>query len=459
MKKFNVGVITSIHPRSDARINIKTTNSLSNNFNASLIVFDGLGDDVTGKFPIYDAKKFGKISLQTNFFKSYFSFILSFFHQIILMIKLLKSKFSYEIIDLFISFVIKPIRLTINYFLFIKHYCHKFFKNLIRGRIDAFFLGILLSPLIITLRIIMFSSTIPRSYYINKVARTLNLDVVHLHDPELIFLGLYLKLKGMHVIYDSHEDFPKQILGKNYLFNSQLNNYFVKILAPSARLFFYIILRHFSGVIAATPSIRNSLIKINPNCIVINNYPVLSDIEFTSFDKKKKSALYIGNVHEAKGSFDYENASKFVHRSIVFDIVGRYRMPLYFSNNLKYHGLKSRNELNYFFRNSFVGLCVFHPIPNYIEAQPIKLYEYMAAGRPVIVSNFPLWEKFIRENNCGIVVPPHNPRAIAEAVEKLYYDQKLASRLGVNGRRAVEAKYNWSLEEVKLIAFYNKILN
>ena len=158
------------------------------------------------------------------------------------MLKLLTSKFPYEIRDLFIFFVIKRIRLIKKYIFSIKRYFNKRFKSLARGAsTNNIFLGILFFPLVITLRIFRFSSILPKSYFINKVARRLNLDVVHLHDPELIFLGLYLKLKGMHVIYDSHEDFPKQILSKNYLLNKQLNNYFVKILATTANLFFYII--------------------------------------------------------------------------------------------------------------------------------------------------------------------------------------------------------------------------
>ena len=50
---------------------------------------------------------------------------------------------------------------------------------------------------------------------------------------------------------------------------------------------------------------------------------------------------------------------------------------------------------------------LFHPLPNHIDAQPNKMFEYMSAGLPLIASNFPLWRKAVE----GIV--PMNALGVA----------------------------------------------
>jgi glycosyltransferase involved in cell wall biosynthesis len=107
---------------------------------------------------------------------------------------------------------------------------------------------------------------------------------------------------------------------------------------------------------------------------------------------------------------------------------------------------------------SIAGLVTFLPYPNHIHAQPNKIFEYMASGLPVIGSNFPLWKEIIEENNCGICVNPENPKEISEAINKLSVNPSLVQEMGNNGKRLVIEKYNWSVEESKLISFYKKLI-
>ena len=87
-----------------------------------------------------------------------------------------------------------------------------------------------------------------------------------------------------------------------------------------------------------------------------------------------------------------------------------------------------------------------------------KVFQYMAAGIPVVASNFPKWREFIEGNECGLTVDPLNPREIARAVQYLldYPDQ--AATMGENGRKAVMEKYNWESESSKLLAVYGSLL-
>ena len=105
------------------------------------------------------------------------------------------------------------------------------------------------------------------------------------------------------------------------------------------------------------------------------------------------------------------------------------------------------------------GMVIFRPVPNHINSQPNKLFEYMSAGIPVIASNFPLWQQIVEGNKCGLCVDPLNTRAIAEAIDYMVEHPEEAEEMGQNGREAVLEKYNWEIEEQKLLSFYQQVLN
>lgn len=98
-------------------------------------------------------------------------------------------------------------------------------------------------------------------------------------------------------------------------------------------------------------------------------------------------------------------------------------------------------------------MCL-HPLRNYVEALPIKMFEYMLAGLPVIASDFPLRRKIIEANECGICIDPGDSKEIAKAVEYLIEHPDEARGMGENGRRAVLVRYNWGLESRKLSRIY-----
>ena len=121
-------------------------------------------------------------------------------------------------------------------------------------------------------------------------------------------------------------------------------------------------------------------------------------------------------------------------------------------------GFLSREQMRQTLSRSVAGIVTFLPVPNHIDAQPNKIFEYMSAGLPVIASHFPLWREIIEGNECGLCVDPLDPAAIAAAMDRLVENPDLARRMGENGRRAVHERYNWGVEEKKLLALYGKLL-
>lgn len=121
-------------------------------------------------------------------------------------------------------------------------------------------------------------------------------------------------------------------------------------------------------------------------------------------------------------------------------------------------GWLNREEIQSLFEKSVGGLVTLQPAPNHLEALPVKMFEYMSAGLPVIASNFPLWREIIVETDCGICVDPTNVQQIAEAIDELVVNPDRAQEMGGNGQRAVQRKYNWDKEAEKLVDFYDRLI-
>ena len=122
-----------------------------------------------------------------------------------------------------------------------------------------------------------------------------------------------------------------------------------------------------------------------------------------------------------------------------------------------YHGEVARAVVARMLGTARAGLVVQHPVPNEIEAQPIKLYEYMSAGLPVIASDFPLLRETVERCGCGLLVDPMDPRAIANAMRWILDHPLEAERMGERGREAVERSCSWDQEAAKLVELYLKV--
>jgi len=104
-----------------------------------------------------------------------------------------------------------------------------------------------------------------------------------------------------------------------------------------------------------------------------------------------------------------------------------------------------------------LALAVLQPIERYRAALPVKLFEYMACGLPVIISDFPANRAVVAGADCGLLVEPSDVDAVAAAMARLLDDPAEARRLGANGRRAFEERYNWQALERKLLALYAEL--
>ena len=116
-------------------------------------------------------------------------------------------------------------------------------------------------------------------------------------------------------------------------------------------------------------------------------------------------------------------------------------------------------QVGEYYQASKVGLLLWQPVSSLRIKMPIKLFEYMAFGLPVVGSNFGHIADLIRKESCGILVDPEVPEDIAKAVESLLQKESLYNAFRNNGIDAAMRKYNWKKEQDRLFGYYKQALD
>lgn len=293
-----------------------------------------------------------------------------------------------------------------------------------------------------------------------RALRRIQPDLVHVHDPELVPLALFWRLAHKRpAVYDSHEDLPKQIVDKHYIPTP------LRALAMTfARLVEKLADRGLSGIVVAEPILLKNY--RNPALVLVQNFPWLRDFpEVTEPDPLGRTAAYIGGISPGRGAHEMMTATRCATANPTLVLAGPATPQSLLediernSDIVDYLGRVPVAAIPDLLAASNVGLCILHPLPNYVNAQSTKIFEYMAAGRPFIASNFDSWEKMLGCYDCGLFVDPQDALAVAAAMDKLMLDPDAAREMGRRGRKALEENFVFENERTALLAFVNALLD
>lgn len=284
--------------------------------------------------------------------------------------------------------------------------------------------------------------------------REIDADIYHFHDPELLPLGKRLKKSGKIVIYDSHEDVPRQLLAKTWI-----PRWMRKPISFVYEKYENRIVRSLDAVVVPTPHIRDRFINYNINTTIVANYPLKQEFSETLVPvEKKEQACYVGGITRQRGIMQIAEATHRANMKLVLcgrfesDILKEELLNRY--SHIEYLGIVDRNVISEVIRSSILGFVTLLYTPNHYYSYPIKMFEYMAGGIPVIASDFPLWKTLVEDNQCGICVNPERIEEIVSAIDFISTNSDKANQMGERGREKVLTEYNWDAESQKLIDLY-----
>lgn len=288
-----------------------------------------------------------------------------------------------------------------------------------------------------------------------------NAKVVHIHDPELLIITPFLKLIGLKVIFDAHEDYRSSILDRPYIIMP-----FRKLLTYLYSVVEFFSLFFIDVVLAATSKI-SEIYNHKKETHLIKNYALEEDI----FQEREKviqftNLLFIGCISKVRGVEEMSRVLSLVKYPIKLNLVGEFERGKNLeskilngpnSKDIIFHGKKSRQEIKEISKSCFAGVILFHPTNAHVESNPNKVYEYMALGLPIIYSDFKLWKEIMEENKTGIPVDPLNCDNIADAINNLIENPNDTHAKGLYGQHLFKSRYNWNTQEEKLLKIYSDI--
>ena len=307
----------------------------------------------------------------------------------------------------------------------------------------------------------IFSSTLK----VLKAGRKTKADIYHFHDPELIFVSLFLSFKGEKVVFDVHENIVEQIKDKAWLSKPLrcLAAFLFQLLNRLAVSFFAIIIAEHSY------SKIYSGWKTKYPLTVVLNYPKLDSLKkFRSFNRNGNEFFYIGGVTNQRGlDIILEACSILKKQEIDFKVhfIGEVSDDV---DKERFHDLKDKvvfygrmdlldgYEIS---KQCIAGLAILKPIGNYMNSYPTKVFEYMSIGLPVITSEFELYKEVVLKNGAGVCVNPDSAIELAEIMTSFVNQEYDISNFGQQGVKSVEEKYSWQFEEKKLLNLYDKLLD
>ncbi|MGB9858157.1 MAG: glycosyltransferase [Dictyoglomaceae bacterium] len=300
-----------------------------------------------------------------------------------------------------------------------------------------------------------------------RKALKLKADIYHFHDPELIIAGIFLKLFGKKVIYDIHEYYSEIISAKNnFLGKVYFIKFIIKFLLEYAPKFI------FDLLIFPTESLREEYGSLSKS-ITLVNFPTIQEFNNGKLgvEVKKFDVIFVGTVSPSRMSFMLEVAYQLSLKKNNFKwlflgipsatidwVLKNYNREFLRDHIVMVDRVSYEDVLNYL-KQSFIGFNYHTYEKRFLVAIPMKVFEYMMMGLPVVTTALPELGRYLKNNFHAILVYSQNPSDYSNAILNLLENPNEAFKIGNAGKDLIFSRLNWDYSEAnKLIFAYNSLL-
>lgn len=283
-------------------------------------------------------------------------------------------------------------------------------------------------------------------------------DVYQFHDPELVFVGVLLRLMRRKVIFDVHENFEQQIKAKPY-FNTRFSRFIALLLAGVEKF----TARFMTGIICAVPAIQSRF--GHRRSILFRNFPDFSLINTSSSPKPEPESgkgfnlFYPGALSEGRGIKYLIDVLDQFDDEVYLTLMGNFSDENFERtcrqssgwSKVKYLGRRSVEEVYSEMSKVDVGFQYVKDTPQYRIGYPVKVFEFLAAGVPVIVSDIGNRRSLFGEN--VIYCEPESLDALKRTIDYVLANNKMLKQELISKRESLRQEYDYRFEVRNYIAF------
>ena len=278
-------------------------------------------------------------------------------------------------------------------------------------------------------------------------------DILLANDLDTLLPNFLIsKLKNKPIVYDSHELFTEVPELLNRPFVKSIWLYIEHLCLPN--------LKHLYTVSESIAEYYRKKYKIKIS--VIRNFPLTRQINRMQKSQKNKVIIYQGAVNKDRGLELMLLAMKYVEAKLY--IVGggdllcdikKYASKHHLEDKVVFVGKKHFSELFSITQTADLGLSFEEDTClAYKYSLPNKIFDYINAEIPVLVSDLPEFKKIISQYGIGAILKSRDPKSVAAQIKFLLSssDQKMFTKI-----KLAKKEFNWLKEEKKLFSIFDRI--